>query len=162
LDAVFEDGVLRLIEPLSLAQYQRVRVAVNDSPSESETANDRQLPLSIRATLEAEGGCWTEDQLAQNYPQLVSHLQNGKALSVQMRGVTYVPCWQFVDGKIDPEIAEVREALGEAGYGPWEQLVFFLTPRLALHEAHPLNAIRGGKVAEAIETIASFAEQGAE
>ena len=96
------------------------------------------------------------------YPKLLQYVRDEQALAVHLKGVSYVPRWQFVNGQLDAAVCQVREALRRAGYGNWEQFVFFLTPRIALDDAHPLDAIRGGKINEATESIRSFAEQGAE
>ena len=120
------------------------------------------LPEKIRAIVEAEGGCWTADEIRLRYPELLQYLQDDRALTVHLKGVSYFPRWQFVDGQLDHAVCQIREVLRRAGYGNWEQLVFFLTPRISLHDAHPLDAIRGGKINEAVESIESFAEQGAE
>ena len=43
VDAVYENGVLRPLEPLPLKEHQRVRVTVSDSPGIEEDWLDREF-----------------------------------------------------------------------------------------------------------------------
>jgi predicted DNA-binding antitoxin AbrB/MazE fold protein len=51
LDAIYEDGVLRPLEPLELGEHQRVRITVDDT----KTGDPASAPAGIRAT-------WAEER----------------------------------------------------------------------------------------------------
>ena len=55
LSAVFENGVLRPLEPLALKEHQRVRVTVSDAPAERADAwIDHEYTASVDAIEEPE------------------------------------------------------------------------------------------------------------
>ncbi len=79
LEAVFEDGVLRPIEPLSLPQHHRVMVTIDDSPS---------LPAQgagEMAWLKAHGNDYLGQWVALDGDRLVAHGADARAVRDEAR-----------------------------------------------------------------------------
>ena len=75
LDAVFEQGILRPLEPLALSEHQRVRLTLeeNDSPQSwesSEAVNERREELQWIAN---EGGKYAGQWVALEGSRLIAH-----------------------------------------------------------------------------------------
>ena len=75
LEAVYEQGVLRPLEPLSLAEHQRVRLTLEDQPARlswesSEQVNERREELQW---LSKEAGPYAGEWVALDGSRLVAH-----------------------------------------------------------------------------------------
>jgi len=75
LEAVYEQGVLRPLEPLSLAEHQRVRLTIEEKPARlswesARPFNERREELHWLAT---ESGPYAGEWVAIDGPHLVAH-----------------------------------------------------------------------------------------
>jgi predicted DNA-binding antitoxin AbrB/MazE fold protein len=74
LEAVYEHGVLRPLEPLSLREQQRVHLTIDERPrlswESSEPINERREELRWLAT---EAGPYAGEWVALDGPRLVAH-----------------------------------------------------------------------------------------
>jgi predicted DNA-binding antitoxin AbrB/MazE fold protein len=75
LEAVYEQGVLRPLEPLSLAEHQRVRLTLEDQPAQlswesPEPVNERREELQW---LSKEAAPYAGEWVALNGSRLVAH-----------------------------------------------------------------------------------------
>jgi predicted DNA-binding antitoxin AbrB/MazE fold protein len=75
LDAVYEQGILRPLEPLVLAEHQRVRLTIEEKPAQLSwesggPANERREELQWLAT---ESGPYAGEWVALDGPKLVAH-----------------------------------------------------------------------------------------
>jgi hypothetical protein len=69
------------------------------------------------------------------------------------------PAWQLVPGGILPGLEEVLAAL--ADFDPWMRLAFFLEANAATGGKTPLEALRRGKLADALRAATLRGEHGA-
>ena len=75
LEGVYEDGILRPLEPLVLTEHQRVRVTVEEAPARlswelARPVNERREELQWLAR---ESGAYAGEWGALNGPSLVAH-----------------------------------------------------------------------------------------
>jgi predicted DNA-binding antitoxin AbrB/MazE fold protein len=75
LEAVYEHGVLRPLEPLGLVEHQRVRLAIEEKPARltwesAEPVNDRHRELRWLAE---ESGPYAGEWVALDGPRLIAH-----------------------------------------------------------------------------------------
>ena len=73
LEAIYEQGVLRPLEPLVLAEHQRVRLTLDEKPvswPSTEPVNERQDEMQWLAK---ESGPYTGQWVALDGPRLVAH-----------------------------------------------------------------------------------------
>jgi len=81
VEAIYQDGVLKPVDPLPLVENQRVKVTVNDTVSaESPSARAREL-----AWLKANAHRYKGQYVALQDDQLVSHGVDGKAVIDEAR-----------------------------------------------------------------------------
>ena len=75
LEAIFEDGVLRPLEPLTLPEHQRVRLTIDEQPGQTgspgaKPANERVAELEWLAR---EAGAFAGQWVALQGGQLIAH-----------------------------------------------------------------------------------------
>ena len=85
LEAVYEQGVLRPLEPLVLPEHQHVRLTLEEQPTEAKSANGGPAKLSWKSTepvnerreemqwLAKESGPYAGEWVALEGPRLVAH-----------------------------------------------------------------------------------------
>ena len=80
------------------------------------------------------------------------------ALTQGRRGYSY-PSFQFEDGKTLDGLEAVLKHL--SALDPWMQLRFFISPHERLGSKTPIEALRSGRVSDAVRTASGYGEQGA-
>jgi predicted DNA-binding antitoxin AbrB/MazE fold protein len=100
LEAVYEHGVLRPLEPLGLAEHQRVRLTIEEKPARltwesAEPVNERHQELRWLAK---ESGPYAGEWVALDGPRLIAHGE--KLADVSAAAVTA--------GIIEPFFARVQ------------------------------------------------------
>ena len=80
------------------------------------------------------------------------------ALTQGRRGYSY-PSFQFEDGKTLDGLEEVLKNL--TALDPWMQLRFFTSPHERLGGKTPIEALRSGRVSDAVRAASGYGEQGA-
>lgn len=80
------------------------------------------------------------------------------ALTQGRRGYSY-PSFQFEDGKTLDGLEEVLKTL--TVLDPWMQLRFFTSPQEKLGSKTPIEALRSGRVSDAVRAASGYGEQGA-
>jgi len=73
LEAIYEQGVLRPLEPLALAEHQRVRLTLDEKPlswPSTEPVNERREEMQWLAK---ESGFYAGQWVALDGPRLVAH-----------------------------------------------------------------------------------------
>ena len=73
LEAIYEQGVLRPLEPLALAEHQRVRLTLDEKPLSwlsTEPVNERREEMQW---LSKESGPYSAQWVALDGPRLVAH-----------------------------------------------------------------------------------------
>jgi len=75
LEAIYEHGILRPLEPLVLAEHQRVRLTIEEKPARlswesAEPVNERREELQCLAT---ESGPYAGEWVALYGPSLIAH-----------------------------------------------------------------------------------------
>lgn len=100
LDAVYEHGILRPLEPLTLAEHQRVHLTVDESTAplswlSSEPVNERREELQWLAN---ESGPYSGKWVALDGPRLIAHGDDiasvraaARALGVERPLLTHLP-----------------------------------------------------------------------
>jgi hypothetical protein len=79
------------------------------------------------------------------------------ALTQGRRGYSY-PSFQFEDGKTLDGLEEVLRNL--SALDPWMQLRFFTSPHERLGNKTPIEALRSGRVNDAVRAASGYGEQG--
>jgi predicted DNA-binding antitoxin AbrB/MazE fold protein len=110
LEAVYEQGILRPLEPLELAEHQRVRLTIEEKPvrlswESAGAVNDRREELQWLAT---ESGPYAGDWVALDGPRLVAHGEKLASVSAAARAA----------GVIEPFFARVPRDKG-VPFGGW-------------------------------------------
>jgi predicted DNA-binding antitoxin AbrB/MazE fold protein len=100
VEAIYEDGVLKPVEPLHLAEKQRVKVTVNDSPGDVEHPNARKAEM---AWIGENAHLYKGQYVALHGSELISHGVDGHAVMAEARS----------KGVEHPLIYSVPEYLGE-------------------------------------------------
>ena len=92
LEAVYEQGILRPLEPLVLAEHQRVRLTIEEKPAplsweSARPVNERREELRWLAT---ESGPYAGEWVALDGPRLVAHGEKLASVSAAAKaaGVT--------------------------------------------------------------------------
>jgi len=80
------------------------------------------------------------------------------ALTQGRRRYSY-PSFQFEDGKTLDGLEAVLKHL--SALDPWMQLRFFISPHERLGSKTPIEALRSGRVSDAVRTASGYGEQGA-
>jgi predicted DNA-binding antitoxin AbrB/MazE fold protein len=100
VEAIYENGVLKPVEPLPLAEKQRVKVKVTDAAEAKELPNARRAEMAwIGENAHHYKGQW----VALDGSQLVSHGHNANAVRADA----------IAKGVDDPLMYHVPEFLGE-------------------------------------------------
>lgn len=106
MEAVYEHGVLRPLEPLSLPEHQRVRLTLEDGPGETpEPVDQRRLELRWLAQ---EAGPYAGEWVALDGSRLLAH--GTKLADVSAEAA--------VSGAADPFFARVPRE-GHLPFGGW-------------------------------------------
>ena len=110
LEAVYEHGVLRPLEPLVLAEHQRVRLTLDENPVpltwvSSEPVNERHEELRWLAK---ESGPYAGDWVALDGPRLIAHGKKLADVSAAAAGA----------GIIEPFFARVQSEK-DVPFGGW-------------------------------------------
>jgi len=114
--------------------------------------------------LEAEGGTLSAQKAASllNVSRQAAYkrYRAGRLLAVDCgrHGFAF-PAWQFVPGGVLPGLEDVLAAL--ADFDPWMKLAFFLEANAATSGKTPLEALRRGKLKDALRAARLHGEQGA-
>ena len=104
VDAIYEDGVLKPVEPLHLAEKQRVKLTVSDAPAPVEHPNARKAEMDwIGQNAHRYKGEWVAVQGS----QLISHGPKLREVSAEARR----------KGVERPLFHRVSEYLGEPSAG---------------------------------------------
>ena len=85
LEAVYEQGVLRPLEPLALAEHQRVRLTLEENPSSwlsTGPVNERREEMQWLAK---ESGPYAGQWVALDGPRLVAHGSQLAAVSAEAK-----------------------------------------------------------------------------
>jgi hypothetical protein len=113
--------------------------------------------------LEAEGGTLRAQQVASilNVSRQAAYkrYRAGRLLAVDCgrHGFAF-PAWQFVPGGVLPGLEEVLATLTD--FDPWMKLAFFLEANAATGGKTPLEALRRGKLKDALRAARVHGEQG--
>jgi predicted DNA-binding antitoxin AbrB/MazE fold protein len=110
LEAVYEQGILRPLEPLILAEHQRVRLTLEESPvrlswESTEPVNERREELRW---LTEESSAYAGEWVALDGPRLVAHGEKLAAVSAAAKAA----------GVVEPFFARVPRAL-DIPFGGW-------------------------------------------
>jgi len=114
--------------------------------------------------LNAEGGVLTASEMASRLHitrQAVDKRRRaGKLLAVELgRRRWLYPAWQVVDGQVLPGLERVLAALAE--WSAWVKLGFLLSGDVRLGGDSALDALRMGRIDEAVAAGAAYGEHGA-
>lgn len=123
--------------------------------------------LAVEKLLQKEGGCGTirsaVEALGISKPAVEKRRRNGKLIAIDTgkRGVLY-PHWQFKSDKFGvlDGLEEVLRVLREQGCIGWSLMSFFLNPHVDLHGKSPLQALRRGRIEEAMFVAENYGEMG--
>jgi len=85
LDAVYENGVLRPLEPLSLAEHQRVRLTLDEKPLSWLATGKVDERLAEMHWLANESGPYSGQWVALDGPRLVAHGPQLAAVSAEAK-----------------------------------------------------------------------------
>ena len=110
IEAVYEHGVLRPLEPLVLPEHQRVRLTLEEKPARlswesSEPVNERREELEWLAK---ESGPYAGEWVALNGPRLIAHGEKLAAVTAAARAA----------GVAEPFFARVRRDK-DLPFGGW-------------------------------------------
>ena len=110
LEAVYEQGILRPLEPLVLAEHQRVRLTIEEKPvrlswESARAVKDRREELQWLAT---ESGSYAGEWVALDGPSLIAHGERLTSVSAAAKAA----------GVIEPLFARVPRDKGMP-FGGW-------------------------------------------
>jgi predicted DNA-binding antitoxin AbrB/MazE fold protein len=110
LEAVYEQGILRPLEPLVLAEHQRVRLTIEEKPARlswasAKPVNERREELHWLAT---ESGPYAGEWVALDGPNLVAHGEKLASVRAAARAA----------GIIEPFFASVPRNM-DMPFGGW-------------------------------------------
>lgn len=114
--------------------------------------------------LTAEGGTLGVQEVAAHLnlsrQAVYKRFRAGRLLAVDSgRHGQAFPAWQLVPGGLLPGLEEVLATLGD--FDPWMKLAFFLEPNAATEGKAPLEALRRGKLKDALRAARLHGEHGA-
>lgn len=94
------------------------------------------------------------DELAMSQRELEQHVADGRILRpVTSDGAPVYPAFQFVDGKIDPNVASVVHQLTNGGMDPWSILHWLQVPDASLHGT-AVDALLRGRDVDRVRSMA--------
>ena len=110
LEAVYEQGVLRPLEPLFLSEHQLVHLTLEEAPARAnwdstERVNERRAELQWLAS---ESGAYPGDWVALDGPRLIAHGEKLASVSAAAKAA----------GIVDPLFARVPKDK-EMPFGGW-------------------------------------------